>query len=52
MQRVDQQMLGAQAARRIGRPAHGMLMTLPVAVLLWLMIIAAAYEVSKWVTAA
>jgi hypothetical protein len=52
MQNVNHQAGVARGARRIGFPAFGMLVTVPVAALLWLAIIAAAYELFKWATPA
>jgi hypothetical protein len=49
MQGVDQ---SADGPHRPDGPALGMLVTLPVAALLWLMIIAAAFELFKWATTA
>jgi hypothetical protein len=51
MQRVDHQAEHMSDARRGDRPAL-MLMTLPIAAVLWLMIIAAAFELFKWATSA
>jgi hypothetical protein len=51
MERVDQQAMGLQAPHRADGAALGMLVTVPVAALLWLMIIAAAFELFKWATA-
>ncbi|MDB5712468.1 MAG: hypothetical protein JWL96_4538 [Sphingomonas bacterium] len=51
MERVDQQAMILQAPRRADGPALGMLATVPIAALLWLMIFAAAFELFKWATA-
>jgi len=51
MQRVTHQAEDMSPARRDDRPAL-VLVTLPIAALLWLMIIAAAFELFKWATAA
>jgi hypothetical protein len=49
MQRVDQPAVGPH---RPNGPALGMLVTLPIAALLWLMIIAATFWLFKWATTA
>jgi len=49
MQSVNHQ---GEGEPRGDRPALGMIMTLPVAALLWLMIIGAAFELFKWATTA
>lgn len=41
----------AEGPHPTDRRALGMLITLPVAALLWLMIIGVAFELFKWVTA-
>jgi hypothetical protein len=51
MQRVTHQAEDMSGARRGDRPAL-MLMTLPIAALLWLVIIVAAFELFKWATTA
>jgi predicted nucleic acid-binding Zn ribbon protein len=52
MQSVDQKAVCSPGAHRADSPGLGMLMTLPIAALLWLMIIAAAFELFKWATPA
>lgn len=52
MQGVDQQAAGSPGPGRIDGPAFGMFMTVPVAALLWLAIIATVFELFKWATAA
>jgi len=51
MQRVDDEsssMTAPRTLRRIDSPALGMMLTLPVAAMLWLLIILAAFELFKW----
>jgi len=50
MEGVDQQVVGSSGRGRIDSPAFAMFMTVPIAALLWLAIIAAAFELFKWAT--
>lgn len=50
MEGVDQQ-VGSPGPGRIDSPAFGMFMTVPIAALLWLAIIGAAFELFKRATA-